>query len=227
MENPSIMQEATALPAPDAGINERIARRVRELRTLRGYTLDTLAARSGVSRSMISLIERASASPTAVVLDKLAAGLGVSLAALFGGERDDAPAQPLVKRAQQAEWRDPASGYLRRNLSPPGWPSPLQLVEVDFPPGARVAYDTGGRDSALHQQVWVLDGRVDVRLGDALHELHEGDCLAMRVDQPLIFSNPTAQGARYVVAICDAAAAVGMRGAASVQVRSRPVQEST
>ncbi|HDR9357046.1 TPA: helix-turn-helix domain-containing protein [Burkholderia vietnamiensis] len=221
------MQEATALPAPDAGINERIARRVRELRTLRGYTLDTLAARSGVSRSMISLIERASASPTAVVLDKLAAGLGVSLAALFGGERDDAPAQPLVKRAQQAEWRDPASGYLRRNLSPPGWPSPLQLVEVDFPPGARVAYDTGGRDSALHQQVWVLDGRVDVRLGDALHELHEGDCLAMRVDQPLIFSNPTAQGARYVVAICDAAAAVGMRGAASVQVRSRPVQEST
>ncbi|CAG9200814.1 Transcriptional regulator [Burkholderia vietnamiensis] len=227
MENPSTMQEATALPTPDAGINERIARRVRELRTLRGYTLDTLAARSGVSRSMISLIERASASPTAVVLDKLAAGLGVSLAALFGGERDDAPAQPLVKRAQQAEWRDPASGYLRRNLSPPGWPSPLQLVEVDFPPGARVAYDTGGRDSALHQQVWVLNGRVDVRLGDALHELHEGDCLAMRVDQPLIFSNPTAQGARYVVAICDAAAAVGMRGAASVQVRSRPVQEST
>ncbi|KVE94395.1 helix-turn-helix domain-containing protein [Burkholderia vietnamiensis] len=221
------MQEETTLPAPDTGINERIARRVRELRTLRGYTLDTLAARSGVSRSMISLIERASASPTAVVLDKLAAGLGVSLAALFGGERDDAPAQPLVKRAQQAEWRDPASGYLRRNLSPPGWPSPLQLVEVDFPPGARVAYDTGGRDSALHQQVWVLDGRVDVRLGDALHELHEGDCLAMRVDQPLIFSNPTAQGARYVVAICDAAAAVGMRGAASVQVRSRPVQEPT
>ncbi|MBE0628354.1 MAG: helix-turn-helix transcriptional regulator, partial [Burkholderia vietnamiensis] len=78
------MQEATTLPAPDAGINERIARRVRDLRTLRGYTLDTLAARSGVSRSMISLIERASASPTAVVLDKLAAGLGVSLAALFG-----------------------------------------------------------------------------------------------------------------------------------------------
>ncbi len=227
MENPSIMQEATTLPAPDAGINERIARRVRDLRTLRGYTLDTLAARSGVSRSMISLIERASASPTAVVLDKLAAGLGVSLAALFGGERDDAPVQPLVKRAQQAEWRDPASGYLRRNLSPPGWPSPLQLVEVDFPPGARVAYDTGGRDSALHQQVWVLGGRVDVTLGDALHELHEGDCLAMRVDQPLIFSNPTAQGARYVVAICDATAAVGMRGAASVQSRSRPVQEST
>ncbi|KVA12708.1 helix-turn-helix domain-containing protein [Burkholderia sp. AU19243] len=217
------MQELASTPADDSGINDRIARRVRELRTLRGYTLDALAARSGVSRSMISLIERASASPTAVVLDKLAAGLGVSLAGLFGGDRGDAPAQPLARRAQQTEWRDPASGYVRRNLSPAGWPSPLQLVEVDFPPGARVAYDSGGRESALHQQVWVVHGRVDVTLGDQLHALHEGDCLAMRLDQPLIFSNPSSHAARYVVAICDASAAVGARSISSVQ--SRQAQE--
>jgi len=223
MENKSTMKESISAAADDTGINERIARRVRDLRTLRGYTLDALAARSGVSRSMISLIERASASPTAVVLDKLAAGLGVSLAGLFGGDRDDAPAQPLVRRAQQAEWRDPASGYVRRNLSPPGWPSPIQLVEIDFPPGARVAYDSGGRKSALHQQVWVVHGRVDVTFADQLHELHEGDCLAMRVDQPLIFSNPSSQIARYVVAICDAPAA-GARNVSSVQ--GRQAQES-
>ncbi|MFP3505393.1 helix-turn-helix domain-containing protein [Burkholderia sp. SIMBA_062] len=217
------MQESPRSPVDATGINERIARRVRDLRSLRGYTLDALAARSGVSRSMISLIERASASPTAVVLDKLAAGLGVSLAGLFGGDRDDAPAHPLVRRAQQAEWRDPASGYVRRNLSPPGWPSPIQLVEVDFPPGAHVAYDSGGRESALHQQVWVVHGRVDVTLGDQLHELHAGDCLAMRLDQPLIFSNPSSQVARYVVAICDVPAAAGARSVSSVQ--SRQAQE--
>ncbi|KUZ01446.1 DNA-binding protein [Burkholderia territorii] len=213
------MQEPARAPADDTGINERIARRVRDLRMLRGYTLDALAARSDVSRSMISLIERASASPTAVVLDKLAAGLGVSLAALFAGDRDDAPAQPLVRRAQQAEWRDPASGYVRRNLSPPGWPSPIQLVEVDFPAGARVAYDSGGRESALHQQVWVVSGRVDITFGEQRHELHEGDCLAMRVDQPLVFSNPSSHAARYVVAICDAPAAASARGVSSVQGR--------
>ncbi|OXH85578.1 DNA-binding protein, partial [Burkholderia multivorans] len=71
--------------------------------------------------------------------------------------------------AQQAEWRDPASGYARRNLSPPGWPSPLQLVEVDFPPGAHVAYDTGAREIAWHQQIWVVRGRIDVTLGATLH----------------------------------------------------------
>lgn len=81
---------------------------------------------------------------------------------------------------------------------------------MDFPPGARVAYDSGGRESALHQQVWIISGRVDVTLGETLHELHEGDCLAMRLDQPLIFSNPSPHAARYVVVICDASAA-GMR----------------
>src|SRR4030095_11658660 len=110
--------------SPD--INQRIAGRVRDLRSARGQSLETLAQRSGVSRSMISLIERGEASATAVVLEKLAASLGVSLAALF--EDATAPASPLARRKAQPEWRDPASGYRRRNLSPAGVASPLQLV---------------------------------------------------------------------------------------------------
>ncbi|SAK59940.1 DNA-binding protein [Caballeronia fortuita] len=190
----------------ESDINSRIAEYVRELRAARGYTLDALAARCGVSRSMISMIERGAASPTAVVLDKLAAGLGVSLASLFGGEQDNARAQPVVRRREQLKWRDPESGYTRRNLSPPGWPSPFKLVEVDFPPGARVAYETGGRDSALHQQVWVMSGRIDIVIADVLHALQQGDCLAMRLDRPLIFSNPASKAARYILAISDASA---------------------
>ncbi|MEX3919613.1 helix-turn-helix domain-containing protein [Paraburkholderia sp. BR10872] len=188
----------------DPGINERIARCVRELRATRGLTLDALATRSGVSRSMISMIERGAASPTAVVLEKLAAGLSVSMASLFGASGESTPAEPLVRRAQQEQWRDPQSGYMRRSVSPPNWPSPIQLVEVDFPAGARVAYETGSRETVIHQQVWVMEGRIDVELGTERHALHAGDCLAMRLDQPLIFSNPGSQAARYVVAICDA-----------------------
>ena len=198
------MLETTKLPdeTGDTGINQRIADRVRELRAARGYTLDALATRCGVSRSMISMIERGAASPTAVVLEKLAAGLDVSLASLFGGEQEGVPAEPLVRRARQVKWRDPESGYTRRNLSPPGWPSPIQLVEVNFPAGARVAYETGGRESTLHQQVWVMSGRIDIVVGSALHELRQGDCLAMRLNQPLIFSNPAPSAARYVLALC-------------------------
>jgi transcriptional regulator with XRE-family HTH domain len=182
-------------------INTRIACRVRELRAAQGFTLTALASRSGVSRSMISLIERGEASPTAVVLERLATGLGVSLAALFDPSNAAGAADPLIRRAQQVQWRDPASGYLRRNVSPPHWPSPLQLVEVEFPAGARVAYETGSRDPLVHQQVWVLDGTIDVALGDERHRLEAGDCLAMHLDRPIVYCNPTHRSARYAVAI--------------------------
>jgi transcriptional regulator with XRE-family HTH domain len=187
-------------------VNVRIARRVRELRSERGYTLDALAARCGVSRSMISTIERAASSPTAAVLEKIAAGLDVSLASMFDSDRKDALAEPLARRAQQAEWRDPESGYTRRTLSSPSWPSPLRLVEVVFPAGARVAYESGAREATVHQQIWVVQGRIDVLVGDRQHALREGDCLAMTLNQPLVFSNGTRSAARYIVAVCDVTA---------------------
>src|SRR5438093_13707716 len=104
-----IMEVATA---PD--LNQRIAERVRELRAAQGLSLDALASKSGVSRSMISLIERGESSPTAVVLEKLAAGLGVMLASLFDAPvaAAQAPSGPVARRNDQPQWKDPASGYL-------------------------------------------------------------------------------------------------------------------
>jgi transcriptional regulator with XRE-family HTH domain len=180
-------------------INLRIAARVRQIRADSGLALDALAERSGVSRSMISLIERGESSPTAVVLEKLATGLGVPLASLF--DAPAAPADPVSRRKDQVEWRDPASGYVRRNVSPPGFPSPLQVVEVVFPAGARVAYETGARPGVTHQQIWVLQGALEVTLGKTRHALGAGDCLAMVLDQPITFRNRTARPVRYAVII--------------------------
>lgn len=183
----------------EPGINERIAARVRELRGRQGLSLEALADASGVSRSMISLVERGESSPTAVVLEKLATGLGVSLATLF--EAPAAPPHPVSRRADQVEWCDPASGYRRRNVSPDGFPSPIQIVEVIFPAGARVAYETAARSGVTHQQVWVLQGLIEVMLGEERFELGAGDCLAMILDRPITYHNPTPKPARYCVVI--------------------------
>jgi transcriptional regulator with XRE-family HTH domain len=181
-------------------MERRIAVRLKALRARLGLTLDELARRSGVSRSMISLIERAESNPTASVLDRLAAGLGVSLAGLFAEEgREDAA--PLARRTEQESWCDPETGYVRRNLSPPGYPSPIELVEVVLPAGARVAYDSGSRLVTVDQQVWVLAGAVEITVGDTLHRLAAGDCLAMQVDRPIAFRNRGPDDARYLVAL--------------------------
>jgi transcriptional regulator with XRE-family HTH domain len=182
-------------------INLLIARRVRELRDAQRLSLDALATRSGVSRSNISLIERGESSPTAAVLDKLASALGVALAALFEdkGAPEDAPS-PLARVADQPVWTDPASGYMRRSLSPAA-PSPLQLVDVVFPPGQRVAYDSVPHNADIHQQVWMIEGAMEISVGDQHWRLEAGDTLAMRLDRHIVYHNPTRKQARYLVAL--------------------------
>ncbi|WPH15057.1 helix-turn-helix domain-containing protein [Variovorax paradoxus] len=180
-------------------LNDRIAQRVRDLRADRGLSLDALAAHCGVSRSMISLIERGESSPTAVLLEKLATGLGVPLASLF--EAPVPASGPVSRLADQPQWRDPHSGYVRRNVSPGGSASPIHIVEILFPPKARVAYETGPREPQVHQQVWVLEGSIEVTLGDDRHRLAVGDCLALVLDRPTSYYNPTRQIARYAVVI--------------------------
>lgn len=193
------MKESAAATAPD--INSRIARRVRQLRTQRGMTLDELAAKCAVSRSMLSLVERGESSPTAVVLEKIATGLGIALAGLF--DDASAPASPLSRRADRTTWRDPQSGYLRRNISPANYPAPAQLVEVILPAGARVAYESGSREVDLHQQLWIQEGSIEVTVGNITYRLAKDDCLAMQLDEPITFRNRTRKAARYVVVVAS------------------------
>ena len=193
----STMQDSEDAAEDPRDINTRIARRVRALRSDLGLTLDALAAKTAVSRSMISLIERGKSSSTAVVLEKIATGLGVPLASLF--DDPSAAVNPVSRRGDRAPWRDPQSGYVRRNISPAGFPSPIQIVEVVFPAGARVAYETGPRDVRIHQQIWVQEGSIEVTIGQVTHTLSDDDCLAMRLDEPTAFRNRTRKPARYVV----------------------------
>jgi transcriptional regulator with XRE-family HTH domain len=180
-------------------VNLRLARRLRALRDAQGWSLEALAERSGVSRSAISLIENGRSSPTATVLDKLATALGVALASLFEEERTaGAPPSPVARVAEQPVWTDPASGYVRRNVSPAA-PSPIQLVDVVFPAGGRVALEAGAPD--VEQQVWMIDGTMEVGVGDERWRLEAGDCLAMRLDRPITYRNPTRRAARYLVAL--------------------------
>ena len=206
MDNKSIMLETVNSAPLDADLNHRIAQRVRELRASRALSLEALATRSGVSRSMISLIERGESSPTAVVLEKLATALNATLASLF--EPPLASGNPVARHTEQPLWTDPHSGYVRRNVSPVGCDSttqaarsPIQIVEVLFPPDARVTYESTAREPLVHQQLWVLEGAMDISVGDTLHQLQAGDCLAHTLDRPMSFHNPTRKAARYVVVI--------------------------
>ena len=182
-------------------INNHIAGQVRALRAARGMTLAALAARTHVSRSMLSLVERGETSPTAVVLEKIATGLGVTLASLF--DDGSAPANPVSTSTDRIAWKDPQSGYVRRNISPANFPSPIRIVEVEFPAGAKVAYENGAGVSTVAQQIWVRAGAIEVTVGKITHKLARDDCLAMQLDAPVTFRNRTRKAARYIVVLAS------------------------
>lgn len=182
--------------APD-GLDQVVARRVRELRAGRGLTLDQLAAASGVSRAMISRIERAEASATAVLLVKLGAALGVTLGELFEAPQ---PKPDPVRRAAETPVRtDPETGYTRRNVAPPN-ASGTNIVEVVLPAGRRVSYDNMIA-VPVEQFVWVLEGVLTLAYEGLATDLGPGDCRVMRLDSPIAFENRTAEPARYAVVL--------------------------
>jgi transcriptional regulator with XRE-family HTH domain len=176
-----------------------IAARIRRLRIARSLTLEELAAGSGVSRAMISRIERAEASPTASLLGRLCAALGLSLSAFFAEEGSSA--SPLVRRNEQLVWRDPETGYLRRSVSPPGTGSDVDIVEVEFPAGARVGFPPHAASHGMTQHLWLFEGEMEMTLGDTVHHLHPGDCLFMPVGDGHVFHNPGSKPARYCIVL--------------------------
>ncbi|RQP22388.1 helix-turn-helix domain-containing protein [Piscinibacter terrae] len=174
-----------------------IAQRLKTLRTERGWSLDELAQHSGVSRAMISRIERQEASPTAGLLSKLADALAVTLSGLMSGPQ--APRHQVSRRDAQPQWRDPQTGYLRRLVSPAGGEHDTDIVAIDLPAGAKVRYDA--HTAPYEQQVLLLQGRLRLTVGGEALELNPGDCTRMPLDADHIFENPGQGTAHYLVVV--------------------------
>jgi transcriptional regulator with XRE-family HTH domain len=197
-------------------VDERDAfgERLRGERRGRSWSMDRLAAASGVSRAMISKIERGESSPTAVLLGKLSAALELSVSELLTGARlghgqeHSAPAEPppadetgagRVRRAADTpQWRDPDTGYLRRQISTAGFPA--AVTEVTLPPGARVPYPADAY-AFIAQLVWVLSGQLTLADGGVERILAAGDTFELGQPRSRQFRNDTAQDCRYVVVV--------------------------
>jgi transcriptional regulator with XRE-family HTH domain len=179
-------------------LDRAIGDRLRRLRSNAGFTLNQLAARSGVSRGMISRIEHGESSATAVLLGKLCAALDVTLSAVIG--LSDSPPERLSRLADQTVWRDPDTGYRRRHASAQNVASGIEIIVVDLPGGARVQYSPWGR-RAYTQQLLMLEGRITVHIDLKRFDLFEGDCLDFDVMRAVSFENPRDELAKYIVIV--------------------------
>ena len=179
-------------------ITLKIAARIRGERTARRWSLDDLSERASVSKAMISKIERAEASPTAALLGRLSSAYGITLSALLA-EDEAAAARPGARRRPKPIWRDPATGYIRRQVAASAT-SPIELTQVDLPAGASVSFPAASYHRMSHV-IWVLAGRLTFVEGDVTHELGPGDSLEFGPPADCTYPQRRRAPCRYLVVL--------------------------
>ena len=178
-------------------LDSRIARRLSALRAERGWTLEALAAKTGISRATLSRLERGELSPTAVLLNKLCSEYGWTASRLMAEAESGPPT--VIRAADQVAWKDPESGYVRRILSPPHPSLKGELVEVQIPAGATVSYDVSPLPGLEHH-LWILEGVLSLEVEGAVYRLEKGDCVRYVLKGPSRFVCGK-RAVRYLIAL--------------------------
>ena len=165
---------------PDA-ILTQLPARLKAARTAQGLSLDAVAKLSGVSRSMVSQIERGESSPTIATLWNLTRALQVDFAGLL--DSAPTPAQIEVLRAAEVPTiNNLGSGCRIRILSPPEEAGKHEVYELLIDAGGML--DSQPHTRGAREHLTVSQGTVELRRGDAVGSVHAGDTARYPADVP-------------------------------------------
>ena len=167
-----------------------LGERINELRERKHWSLREAADKTGVSKSMLSKIERGATSPTAAVLGRIAEGFGISISQLVGGEEQHGDVI-LMPRAEQPIFRVPTTGFERRSLSPAGLSGNNPDFVVNVLPPSQSSGTFPPHRAGVEETLAVASGRLRLHLGDTQHELATGDAVFYRAQVPHRFDNPS------------------------------------
>jgi len=174
-----------------------LARQIRLEREARNWSLANLAEQSGVAKASISKIERGEMSPSAIILLRLATAFDLTLAGLL--LRAEGDKSRLSRAADQPVWRDPATGYVRKQIFIRS-DHPMELVQVEMPPGRSVTFPVSSY-SRIRQILWVQSGTLTLTEGGETHVLETGDCLGFGPPSEVTLANRGKKPCCYIVSL--------------------------
>jgi transcriptional regulator with XRE-family HTH domain len=180
---PKTLSHAKAGKAADPAdaINRHLGARVKHLRTERGWSLEALANASGVSRSMLSEIEREQANPTLAVTMRIAQAFAMPLGELL--QMPSASSSVNVIRADDRAYHYKSDKACRiRTLSPLNLEKDVEFYEVQLQPGG--ALRSSPHFEGTREFLTVQTGQVRVQSGDDSEALKPGDSASYRADLP-------------------------------------------
>lgn len=162
-------------------ITARLASRLKEERAAKGLSLDALAKLSGVSRSMLSQIERGESSPTVASLWNLTRALNVDFSALLDQESEpEHPIKEVLRNDQTPVIRNRESGCVIRILSATDDAGDTEVYDITFEKGAHL--QSSPHRSGCVEHLTVIRGSVSITSGDEEVSASEGDTVRYAAD---------------------------------------------
>ncbi|MGY4630221.1 helix-turn-helix domain-containing protein [Bradyrhizobium sp. USDA 4486] len=196
---PKSKGSARTVRAGDDALIVELGSRVKRLRTQAGLTLEEFAAQSGVSRAMLSKVERGEKSPTLAIIVRIAKGLNVSMSTLMGAEPDAAQVA-VIRKANRLAFKDPETGFERHNLSPSHLDNDLEFLLHRIPPGESSG-ELPPYKAPTEKYLVVHEGELTVQMGEANYVLGTGDSFYFDVREPYRFINAGTMPCAYYLVI--------------------------
>jgi transcriptional regulator with XRE-family HTH domain len=176
---PAQQKQLTVESSPEA-INENLGKRVKKLRGDRGWSLEELANVSGVSRSMLSEIEREKANPTLTVTFRIARAFGLTLQELIESAEASASKIQVIRASDRAQVFRSDKQHEIRTLSPLNLEKDVEFYEVTLRPGG--ALRSQPHFEGTREFLTVEEGSVRIESDQDTDELTKGDSGTYRAD---------------------------------------------
>jgi len=173
---------------PAAHEPPRVGETLAALRQDRALSLDELSRQAGVSKSMLSQIERNQANPTVAVVWRLANALGVPMAELLGADKPNQPAIATVPSHATPSLRSPDGHCELRILGPIELAGQFEWYELTIQPGG--ALESEPHEPGSREHLSVLSGTLEVQSAEAITRLKSGETARYAVDQTHAIRNP-------------------------------------
>lgn len=156
----------------DTTILDQLPARLKKARQDKGLSLEAVSRLSGVSRSMLSQIERGESSPTIATLWNLTRALQVDFAGLLdeGARKREIE---VLKASDVPAINQGGSDCTIHILSPPEDVGKHEIYDLRFKPGG--CLDSNAHSAGTREQITVLQGSVILTCGDDRTELGEND----------------------------------------------------
>ncbi|OWQ48011.1 helix-turn-helix domain-containing protein [Roseateles sp. L2-2] len=180
----------------------RVGATLQTLRQAQGLSLDELSRRAGVSKSMLSQIERNQANPTVAVVWRLANALRVELSELLGGERPAAPTIEVVASHGTPALSSPDGLCRLRILGPIDLAGNFEWYELTVQPGG--ALESAAHEPGSREHLSVLGGELEVTAGGSRQIVKTGETARYAVDGAHAIRNLSKKAATALLVVLHA-----------------------